>query len=193
MSEYRIRIEQDMDPESPRSEYENMGTMVCWHSRYTLGDEQPKCEPHEYREDLPEGTITLPLYFMDHSSQHISTTGFSCPWDSGQVGFIYVTLEKVASEYGDTSEESKAKAIKYLTGEVEQYDTWMNGRIYGFTLEKLVTCECCDNVEPEEIDSCWGFYDSDNKGFSAADAMKDHLDPEHHAMLDKTWNGGMIG
>jgi len=48
---YTIRIEQDQDAESPR-EYDNLGTMVCWHSRYKLGDEQPKCEPSEFMEGL---------------------------------------------------------------------------------------------------------------------------------------------
>jgi hypothetical protein len=194
MSEYRIRIEQDMDNDSPRDEYENMGTMVCWHSRYQLGDEQPKTrDPSEYREELPEGTITLPLYLMDHSGISMRTSGFSCPWDSGQVGFIYVTLEDVRKEYGDDSKESQDKAIKYLEGEVETYDAFIRGRVYGYTLEKLVTCECCDHVEPEHVDSCWGFYDLDGKGNSAADSMREHIDPEHHALLDKVWNGGMIG
>lgn len=181
-----------MDAENPRQECENMGIMVCWHSRYQLGDEQPTCDPSVYREDLPKGTITLPLYFMDHSSQSISTTGFSCPWDSGQVGFIYVTLETVRKEYGDDSQESQDKAREVLKSEVKTYDSFMRGRVYGFTLEKMNECECCNNVEPEQVDSCWGFYDFDEKGFSAADAMKDHLDPEHHAMLEKTWNGGML-
>ena len=191
---YRIRIEQDMDNESPRESYDNMGTMACWHSRHSLlGDEQPTCDPREHRKDLPKGTITLPLYLMDHSGISISTSGFSCPWDSGQVGFIYVTLETVRKEYGDDSAESQAKAIEVLQSEVKTYDSFIRGRVYGFTLEELVTCECCNHVEPEEIDSCWGFYDLDGKGNSAADAMKDHLDPEHHAMLDKVWNGGMIG
>ena len=194
MSNYRIRIEQDMDNDSPRDEYENMGTMACWHSRHSLlGDEQPTCDPHDYRSGLDEGTITLPLYLMDHSGISISTSGFSCPWDSGQVGFIYVTLEDVRKEYGDDSAESQAKAIEVLQSEVRTYDSYIRGRVYGYTLEKLVECECCNHVEPEHIDSCWGFYDYDEKGFGAADSMKEHLDPEHHAMLDKVWNGGMIG
>ena len=30
--------------------------------------------------------LMLPLYLYDHSGITMNTTGFSCPWDSGQVG-----------------------------------------------------------------------------------------------------------
>ena len=193
MTEYRIRIEHDDDPGNPRTDSDcNMGIMACWHGRYNLGDEQPKCDPSEYREDLPEGVITLPLYLYDHSGISISTGAFSCPWDSGQVGFIYVDLERVRKEYGDDSQDSQDKAIKVLQSEVKTYDCYLRGLVYGFTIEKLNKCECCDNVEPEEVDSCWGFYDYDEKGFGAIDAMKDHVEEKHHAMLEKAWNGGML-
>ena len=35
------RVEQDTEPPDPRKEYDNVGTIVAWHSRYRLGDEQP--------------------------------------------------------------------------------------------------------------------------------------------------------
>ena len=33
-----VSIEQDGDACNPRTEYDNVGVMVCFHSRYTLGD-----------------------------------------------------------------------------------------------------------------------------------------------------------
>jgi hypothetical protein len=45
-SRYRLEIAHDTDPESPR-EWDNLGTMVCWHNRYKLGDE------HDY-EDMSD-------------------------------------------------------------------------------------------------------------------------------------------
>lgn len=49
---YHIIIEQDIDLfESPRG-WENLGTMVCWHRNYTLGDEQPKDDPIEFMQSL---------------------------------------------------------------------------------------------------------------------------------------------
>ncbi len=48
---YIIRIQPDPEPESPR-DWDNVGTMVCWHRRYSLGDEQPKLDPPEWRRQL---------------------------------------------------------------------------------------------------------------------------------------------
>jgi len=44
---YKIEIEPDLDPMDPR-EWDNLATMVCWHRRYNLGDEQPEEDPEEY-------------------------------------------------------------------------------------------------------------------------------------------------
>lgn len=63
MTIYRVRLQYDVNPSNPRTDDGgNLGTMVCWHRRYTLGDEQPSCHPDDYRhglaceydEDIPE-------------------------------------------------------------------------------------------------------------------------------------------
>ncbi len=36
---YLLQIMQDEDPPDPRTDYDNLGHMICWHSRYRLGDE----------------------------------------------------------------------------------------------------------------------------------------------------------
>jgi hypothetical protein len=46
MKQTRIRVIVDRDAESPR-EYDNVGTMACWHRRYKLGDVQPEERPDE--------------------------------------------------------------------------------------------------------------------------------------------------
>lgn len=51
---YIIRILYDIEPGSPR-EWDNVGTMVCWHNRYNLGDEQPKLNPLEWKRELVLG------------------------------------------------------------------------------------------------------------------------------------------
>jgi len=90
---YSIRIEPDDSAESPRTSCDNLGHMVCWHRRYSLGDKHEFKEPADFREFLngQEGVIYLPRFLYDHSGITMSTGPFSCPWDSGQVGFIYAT------------------------------------------------------------------------------------------------------
>ena len=183
----RIQIRLDDDQEGPR-EWCNFGTMVCWHGRYNLGDEQPKEDPEEYEADLPEGTIQLPLYLYDHSGITMNTSGFSCGWDSGQVGFIYVTPERIIKEYGDDSPESQEKARLSLENEVKVYDCYIQGNIWGYQVFESEVCECCDTPGVEdEIDGCWGFYDMNGEGCSALDGIREHVAEEHRHLLEKAW------
>lgn len=184
MSNIKAKIIQDTDPESPR-EWCNIGTMACWHGRYNLGDEQPKCDPEDYIAELPEGSVILPLYLYDHSGITMSTSGFPCAWDSGQVGIIYVTPERIRKEYGDDSSESREKAESCLKSEVKVYDWYITGNVWGFQIEKVTPCDSCGHPDVEVIDSCWGFLGDDEE--NVLNAMKDHVEDEHHAALDEAW------
>ncbi len=42
---YQIKIEQDTCTENPRKDWEPLGTMVCWHKNYDLGDEHDYTRP----------------------------------------------------------------------------------------------------------------------------------------------------
>ena len=106
----------DFCPTNPR-EWDNLGTMVCGHRRYDLGDEQAQniglySSWEEWLENevlIPNGgeenVVYLPLYLYDHSGITMNTTGFSCPWDSGQVGWIYATKDRFREETGYTEDE----------------------------------------------------------------------------------------
>lgn len=90
-----------------------------------------------------DGCIILPLYLYDHSGLVMSTGAFSCPWDSGQVGYIYCLPETIRREFnGD-----KELARKCLESEVDIYSTWLSGECYGYEVDD---------------DSCWGFIGEDH-------------------------------
>lgn len=157
----RAEIYHDDDcQESPR-DWDNLGTMVCWHRDYDLGDENDFDNPTEFKEWLKDNpAIVLPLFLYDHSGISMSTSReypFNCPWDSGQVGYIYLTLERARKEYSckRISKQLRNRIVSYLKGEVKTYNQYLTGDIYGF---KTVCNEC-----ETEIDSCWGFYGSDTK------------------------------
>ena len=189
----RTEIYLDDNPESPR-EWSNLGTMVCWHSRYNLGDDHDYKNPYyclldlarsskgltykdsdlgdEYAYDdlpLPEKLsekvwkyinshyVILPLYLYDHSGITMSTSSFRDGWDSGQVGYIYISYEKIREEYGykRINATRKKKIHEYLNVEVETYDQYLTGDVYGFK----DFCNVCD----EELDSVWGFFGSNWK------------------------------
>lgn len=225
-----IKIYADHDAESPR-EWDNLGTMVCWHRRYTLGDEQPSGSPSDYlasllREDVAQRLerrsereyqkralnlrgeiywqttkrlgeehnarvraevekthIILPLFLYDHSGITMRTSAFSCPWDSGQVGYIVVSLDKVRKEYSSraVTKAIREKAVKCLEQEVETYSLYLEGGFTGYVVE---------DEDGENIDSCCGFDDPDyciQQAKEAADYEADKRDAEQR---DAAADGG---
>lgn len=149
MATKTAHIYRDDDSESPR-EWDNLGTMACWNRRYMLGDEQPTETPHEYRRGK-HIAVELPVYMIDHSGIALSTRDYGDPWDSGQVGIIYVTRDAIVREYGACNAETKALAADVLRGEVATYSQYLAGDVWGYTLEE----------DGKIVDSCWGFYGSD--------------------------------
>ena len=162
MKKFELEIEQDTNPESPRS-WDNLGTMVCFHKRYDLGDKTDyRSEDYDSWKELMLGIIEnegevfiLPLYLYDHSGITISTSSFSCPWDSGQVGFIFVSKHKVKKEGIDED-----KVIDYLKNEVKTYDQYLTGDVWGYKVYEIEECNLgCEHKKL--VDSCWGFYGED--------------------------------
>lgn len=150
--------------------------MVCFHGRYTLGDK------HDYTvegaKDILDrkDVIALPLFLYDHSGITISCKPFSCPWDSGQVGFIYVDYEKIKKEFSakKVGPVLREKVRKILIGEVETYDQYLRGDIYYYVVEK----------DGEDIDSLGGIFGYDEAVKEAEshiewdikDRLKKHLE-----------------
>ena len=147
---YTINIEQDIDAQSPR-EWDNIGTMACWHSRYNLGDKHNFDNPDEFKEQITTNdNFILPLYLYDHSGITISTKPFGNNWDSGQVGFIYCSKEKAQQEFPNYKDFKKLKGHIYaiLEQEVKTYDQFLTGDVYGFSVENTDL-------------AVWGFYGED--------------------------------
>lgn len=137
-----IEIHTDECAESPR-EWDNLGAMVCWHSRYCLGDKHEFHSPQEFRSQVfHRNSIVLPVYLMDHSgiTIRIDPTMFqACDpagWDWGQVGWVYVAYEKIRKTYGvkRISKAIREKAIANLEAEVAVYDEYLRGEVYGYVL-----------------------------------------------------------
>src|SRR6185369_16274440 len=136
-----LLIEHDEDGANPRENFENLGTMACWHRRYKLGDVQPKEDPKEWlQKNVPKGSLQLPLFLFDHSGITIRTGNESFKaadpqgWDWGRLGLIFVTPERMAQdlkEYKDGEERLKA-AKEVLEAEVKVYDLYLTGQVWGY-------------------------------------------------------------
>ena len=165
IKEYRLgrevlRIYVDENPESQR-DWDNLGKIIGWHPRHSIGDDNPFSTPDDFYAWLKtHPSIVLDLYMYDHSGLVFNTSGFSDLWDSMQVGYIFVELNRVRSEYRKKRISKKTVEIvrRVLQGEVEVYGQYVNGEVYGFTLEKMSTCTKFGEPLSELVDSCWGFY-----------------------------------
>lgn len=146
-----VEIIADEFAQNPR-DWDNLGRMVCWHRRYNLGDAQPSVSPKEFV--VPKGAVMLPLYLYDHSGITMKTTPFSCPWDSGQVGIIYTTLEAIRREFDvkRVTKKLRQKCEAILVSEVATYDAYISGDVYAI-VEK--------DEDGEVVDSCGGYYGFD--------------------------------
>lgn len=169
-----LKIYTDEDSDDPRS-WDNACTMVCFHKRYDLGDKnhEYKWENYSSWQELEEAIneherplVIKPLYLLDHSGITISTSDFGDPWDSGMVGFAFISNKHV-DETGltinndETFSDYRKRLSEVIDAEVETYDQYIRGNVYAFQLE---------DENGNTIDSCGGFYGNDWKANGLAES-----------------------
>lgn len=92
-----------------------------------------------------EGWVYTDVYRYEHSSIALNVSGFSCSWDSGQLGFAICRPETLKKN-GWTKEQ----AYNCLKNMIENtYTAYLNGEVFGWVTK---------DEEGDEIDSCWGYY-----------------------------------
>lgn len=179
---FTYKIHRDEDAGSPRRENDNLGVMALKHGRYDLGDKD--AELPFVNGDWREGTLRddvflcKKVYLYDHGGITISHSPFSCQWDSGMVGWHYITKQALLDNWPDidlASEDAMQKANDILDGELEEYDAYLQGEVWGYTIT---------DEEGDEVDSCWGFIgdDPDTNG------ILDQAGSEHKDGLREAWN-----
>lgn len=158
---YTVEIHYNDCPENPR-EWNNLGKMICFHSRYNLGDK------HNYTVGELKGLITekdvvsLPLYLYDHSGVTLTTsdnfTGYQS-WDTSMVGYIITTKQEIRRWFNVKRVTKKIlkKAIERLKVEVKVYNYFLNGEVYGW-------------IVPELDESGWGYYGYEDLDLCEQDA-----------------------
>jgi hypothetical protein len=158
----KMVIKYDTDCASSPREWDNFGTIEAWDFRNfwvheTEGRTQKEvrfttCDDFRAWAHEQTGIMVLPIVAYIHSGVTIKAVvqgqcleyPFNDVWDSGIVGVIYATKEKILREFaGD-----RAKARQCLVNEIEAYNSYLVGEVYGF--------EIVDEND-EVLDSCWGF------------------------------------
>lgn len=175
-----VKIFTDYDPPNPRGN-DNLGTMICFHRRYDLGDKHSYKDSSEFinfLNKLKGKVVWLPVYGLDHGGMRVATTDFNDKWDSGRLGTIYVTHKKLVKGYGKDWETNpiygEDKIKEYLKNEVKEYDQYLSNDTYRFVLYEANFQTHLDTDELEEIDSCGGFFGDDWKN----NGLLEHLGEE---------------
>lgn len=123
--------------------------------------------------EIQKGFVVLPVYLYDHSGLAMSTTDFNDRWDSGQVGIIFVSNEKIKEEYevGYIEPVLRLQVEERLKEEVAEYDAYLRGECYCYELYE----------DGELLDSCGGFTGAFDK---AVKDMIEYLPDDCGGMID---------
>jgi hypothetical protein len=158
---------------------DNLGKMYCLHKRYELGDKHPYKEDmftgwKDFLDTIMEDEGPIPwarsIYMIDHSGIALSIrTSFSdCDpghWDSGQVGWAFITAKQMVKEYGPKWNEKQLQdAANCVDIEVQEYSKWCEGEVYGYIVR---------DPEGKHQDSCWGFIGLEWARQAAQEALRD--------------------
>jgi len=162
-------FQSDIDPRDD----DNLTKMVCFHNKYIIGDKHDYNRNDysswkELKADIMKNedvVLIKPLYAYIHGGVTISTEPFSCGWDSGQVGYIYVTRQQIESHGVDEKEIERI-----LNAEVNTYKQYLCGDVYGFMCYK----------DGKVVDSCGGFYGRNVQ----TNGMLSHMSGEFAALIE---------
>jgi hypothetical protein len=101
------------------------------------------------------------------------THSFNDRWDSGRVGFIYATRKDILDNWGGKklTKDLRQKAHDLLVAEVQDYDDYLTGNVYGYVLE---------DEDGEELWSCWGY---------AGDTAVEQIKSEMHIQITTSQQG----
>lgn len=94
------------------------------------------------------GKKVFPLYAYIHGGVRLSLAPFSCPWDSGCLGFVLAENEEMAKFF------------------VSAWDNYLNEPEYGFIIEEREPLFNKDGEEVSEewneVESCYGYASEDD-------------------------------
>lgn len=102
------------------------------------------------------GIELRPLYAYVHGSATVSLSPFSCKWDSGQCGWVWVDRDDPEVKRVAARNDKGIDSI--FNSEVEMFDQYVRGDVYGIGVYKMQDDGHPDLTDCEEV---WGFFGLD--------------------------------
>jgi hypothetical protein len=85
-------------------------------------------------------------------------------WDTSNLGLVFVSKKEV---------KTKNQAEKLAQGLIDEWNAYLSGSIYGYTIKKI------DDIEGKgETGGCWGFVGYDNEKSGLLESAKGEIDFE---------------
>ena len=160
----RVTVYTDPEPRNPREWESNATVILAGHRRYNLGDEQfTRVEELEQRrtEIQEQGGHAQPIYMYDHSGITVSTSPFSDPWDSGQIGWVGIEKKKLDELKITIEDTDRIKSI--VDAEMKTWDEFLTGNVYAFRRYQVTVDEHGEAREANDDDhQVHGFFGTDN-------------------------------
>tara|TARA_B100000700_G_scaffold178953_1_gene197615 strand:- start:11141 stop:11836 length:696 start_codon:yes stop_codon:yes gene_type:complete len=207
MSDKILKIFYDPEPMSPRDSDCNFAKMIFVHPRYELGDSNPlnilrddiinhprynttTAESYnlndardllEYAQKIDLFAVFQKVYCYEHSGITIDTEPFSCPWDSGMLGFMYVTKDDIRENWNikRVTKQYLERAKQLMLAEFKTQKSYVDGENYGFAI-----FEKQEDGSIERTDTCHGFIGDDLK----TNGLTDYVDEDLHEELERIFN-----
>lgn len=151
---------------------DNLGSIVHWHRRYDIASDAERVTGNfqsirhiaRYLGIVRRAVAIIPLGMIDHSgiSFYAGSGAHMCDpggWDSGHVGFVYVTAERAAELCGTGPDGALYKPAGYagtarewlesqLREEVRALDAYARGEVYHWRVT---------DSAGEVLDACGGY------------------------------------
>jgi hypothetical protein len=184
MKKFELKIEHDDDPMNPRTDWDNITTMICFHKRYDLGDKTDyKSDNFDSWDELKtqiesdyKVLMIKPLYMYDHSGITISTSPFGCNWDSGQIGWVFIDKDNLQRISGDSDGFNELNLEEITDSEVKTYDQYVTGEVYRYTIYEIETCSL-GHEHKNFVEGCGGYF-GEEECESEGQSVLQHLEKE---------------
>ena len=152
-----FRVCYDKDPVNLRRE-EPLTRIVSW-ARAVEGDEHDYANAAAFLESVRPGDIVRELYGHVHSGVALALEPFSDPWDSGMVGYVLVTPERMEAVGLDPA--NTALLDEQIRADIEIEQHYINGMVYEVHAHGLA-----GGVPLQEPLAAWGgLYGFDDDDF----------------------------
>lgn len=169
----KLIIEHDQDPMNPREEYDQLVSLAMFHRRYNLPNDSKLDHTGCWKE--MEGKIKrqcgavyiVPIYMYDHSGTAYSREKFDCKWDSGQIGFAYLT-KKAISNFGwkRVTKGREQQLNDAIDATLHEWECYENGEVYGYAVE---------DPDGDLVDCCTGFFGGDHNKNGLKENLQEYL------------------